>query len=98
MGLQEQMSRADSIGARVREFILRQFPLARKRSIQDEDPLLGNGVLDSLGVLEVVAFVETEFGIQVADEELVPESFQSIASITRFVEMKCRGDSRREDG
>jgi acyl carrier protein len=41
-----------------------------------------------LGVLEVVAFVEQEFGISVADEELVPECFESIAKIARFVDQK----------
>jgi acyl carrier protein len=81
----------DSPHARIRNFILSQFPLARKRAIGDGDPLLGNGILDSLGILEVVSFVETEFGITVADEELLPESFESIASIARFVEDKRSG-------
>lgn len=77
---------------RVRNFIVNQFPLARKRAIGDRDPLLGNGILDSLGILEVVAFVESEFGITVADEELIPESFESIASIARFVDEKRARD------
>ena len=78
----------DSIQPRIREFILNQFPLARKRAIGDGDPLLGHGILDSLGILEVVAFVEREFEITVADEELLPESFESIRSIARFVDEK----------
>jgi len=79
---------ADATVARIRDFILNQFPLARKRGIGDGDPLLGHGILDSLGILEVVGFVEREFGITVADEELLPESFESIASIARFVDGK----------
>ncbi len=79
---------ADSAQSRVRNFILNQFPLARKRAIGDGDPLLGNGILDSLGILEVVAFVEREFEITVADEDLLPERFESIASIARFVEQR----------
>jgi len=78
----------DSAHVRIRSFILNQFPLARKRAIGDGDPLLGSGILDSLGILEVVAFVEREFEITVADEDLLPESFESIASIARFVEDK----------
>jgi len=81
--------------ARIREFVLNQFPLARKRALADGDPLLSHGILDSLGILEVVAFVEREFGITVEDEELVPESFASIASIAQFVDGKlarARGD------
>jgi acyl carrier protein len=78
----------ESSEIRIRAFILDQFPLARKRGIGDRDPLLGNGILDSLGILEVVAFVESEFDITVADEDLLPESFESISSIARFVEGK----------
>jgi acyl carrier protein len=78
----------ESTDVRIRTFILNQFPIARKRGIGNGDPLLGHGILDSLGILEVVAFVEREFGITVADEELVPESFDSIASIARFVDGK----------
>ena len=74
--------------ARIRDFILAKFPLAKKRAIRDDDPLLRTGILDSLGILEVVAFVEGEFGITVADEELVPESFETIATIARFVDGK----------
>ena len=78
--------------ARVREFILGKFPLAKKRGIQDADPLLRTGILDSLGILEVVSFLESEFEITVADEELVPESFETIATIARFVdEKRARG-------
>jgi acyl carrier protein len=86
--LRDPLMRTDGTRARIREFILNQFPLARKRAIGDADALLGTGILDSLGILEVVAFVEREFAITVADEELVPESFESIASIARFVEEK----------
>jgi len=81
----------DSTAGRVRHFILNQFPLARQRAVADEDPLLRTGILDSLGILEVVSFVEAEFGITVADEELVPESFESIATIARFVDGKRAG-------
>lgn len=79
---------AETIPGRIRHFILTTFPLARQRAVGDEDPLLRTGILDSLGILEVVSFLETEFGITVADEELVPESFESIATMARFVDRK----------
>jgi len=81
---------ADSTPGRIRRFIVAQFPLARQRALGDEDPLLRTGILDSLGILEVVAFLEQEFEITVADEELVPESFESIATMARFVDGKRR--------
>lgn len=65
-----------------------KFPLARKQQIKDSDPLLESGVLDSLGVLDLVSFVEQEFSVHVADEELVPENFHTIDRIAAFVESK----------
>jgi acyl carrier protein len=83
---------ASTTESRIREFILGKFPLAKKRAITDDDPLLRTGILDSLGILEVVSFLEGEFAITVADEELVPESFETIATIARFVdEKRARG-------
>lgn len=54
----------------------------------DEYDLLQNDVLDSMGIFEIVSFVEAEFGIQVLDEDLLPENFETIASIARMVESK----------
>jgi len=76
------------VSAQIRKFILDKFPLARKQQIKDSDPLLESGVLDSLGVLDLVSFVEQEFSVHVADEELVPENFQTIDRIAAFVESK----------
>lgn len=73
---------------RIRAFIYEKFPLARKRSINDEHPLLESGIVDSMGILEVVGFMEQEFAIQVGDEELTPENFQTIARLAQFVDAK----------
>jgi acyl carrier protein len=76
------------VSIQIRKFILDKFPLARKQQIKDSDPLLESGVLDSLGVLDLVSFVEQEFSVHVTDEELVPENFQTIDRIAAFVESK----------
>jgi acyl carrier protein len=52
-----------------------------------DTPLL-SGVLDSVNILRLVVFIEERFGIQVQDEELVPENFQSVATLTAYVERK----------
>ena len=70
----------------IRQFIIKKFPLARKRQIQDSDALLETGMLDSQGVLEVVGYIEQTFSITVADEDLVPENFQNINRIAAFIE------------
>jgi len=76
------------INASVRQFILSQFPSARRRALLDTEPLLQSGIIDSLGVLDVVAFIEAEFKIIVDDDDLIPEHFQSIEQITTFIEKK----------
>ncbi len=51
-------------------------------------PLITDKVIDSLGLLSIVSFVEGEYGIEVQDDELVPDTFGSIAAISRLVEAK----------
>jgi len=70
---------------KIREFILEKFPLARKQQLKDTDALLESGILDSLGVLDLVHFIEREFSIIVADEELVPENFQTVDRIAASI-------------
>jgi acyl carrier protein len=77
---------------RIYQYIVEKFPLARKRNIGNHDSLLETGVLDSLGILDLVHFLETEFGFQVADEELLPENFQSVDSISVFVTEKTSAE------
>ena len=76
------------LNERIRNFIVEKFPLARKRGVSLQDDLLGSGIFDSLGILDLVAFVEQNFGIVLSDEELVPENFQSIERLTVFVQSK----------
>lgn len=73
---------------RLRAFILKKFPRARTQNLHDDDSLLESGIVDSLGVLDLVGFVENEFGITVSDEELQPENFRSVSSLTQFVKSK----------
>lgn len=82
------MSEVQTISNQVRDFILKKFPLARKRGVKESDLLLESGVLDSMGVLELVHFIEQEFKVQVSDEELVPENFQSIDGLVSFLRSK----------
>ena len=74
----------------LRQFIIRHFSQARTRALTDEDPLLGSGIVDSLGVLDLVSFIESEFGVTVADEDLIPEHFNSISRIAAYIETKQR--------
>ena len=75
----------------IRAFILEKFPLAKSRSMGDADNLLQSGLVDSLGILDVVAFLEQQFGFTVDDEELIPENFESVDTLTKFTERKLSG-------
>lgn len=79
------------IGRSIREFILKHFPQARRKQIQEADPLLQGGIVDSLGILDVVAFIETQFNVKVDDEDLTPENFQTIVRMSAYVEKKRNG-------
>lgn len=52
---------------------------------------LENGVVDSMNVLELVMFVEESFGIQVCDNEIVPNNFDSVEKLAGFVRSKKAG-------
>ncbi len=78
----------NAIMERIRKFILEHIPQARQMNVQNEDQLLEGGLLDSLGILDVVSYLEEEFSISASDEELTPENFQSIATMASYVEMK----------
>jgi acyl carrier protein len=56
--------------------------------LADDASFLENGVIDSTGVLELIAYVEGHFGITVDDHELVPENLDSINGLMGFVEKK----------
>jgi acyl carrier protein len=52
------------------------------------DDLIQSGIIDSLGIQKLIAFLESSFSINIADEELVPENFESIESIDSFIRNK----------
>jgi acyl carrier protein len=74
----------------IRDYLRQRFPALRNRQIDDHDKLLEGGIIDSLAVLDLVAYLETQFNITLADDDLVPETFQSLASLAAFVEAKAK--------
>lgn len=79
----------------IRSFILTSFLFSDDESkLKNHDSLLEQGIMDSTGVLELVAFLESHFGIKVADEELVPDNLDSVDRIVAFVGRKQPAQSR----
>ena len=75
----------DEIKRQVREFISKNFLFDAKRTVGDDESLLGSGIVDSTGVLELVGFLEGKFNVKFKDEELVGDNFDSIAKISSFI-------------
>ena len=74
-----------SVTAEVEAFILDEIAVGRATSIACDEDLLAGGVIDSLGVTQMGAFLEDRYGIRVTDEELRPVNFQTLARIEAFV-------------
>ena len=75
---------------RVREFILENFYVSDPADLTDEISLIDSGIVDSTGMMDVILFLETEYGIHIDDQEMVPENLESIAQITDFVGQKLQ--------
>ena len=74
-----------NIAAAIRTYIRDNFLFGSDAQLSDRASLLEAGVIDSTGAMELVAFLETQFGIVVDDRDLVPENLDSIDAITSFV-------------
>lgn len=72
----------------LRTFLTSNFYVADAASLGDATSLLEEGIIDSTGVLEVIAFIETSFGITVEDSEMLPDNLDSIERIANFVARK----------
>ena len=74
--------------AKIRSFIIENFLFGNDENLQDDTSFLEEGIVDSTGVLELVGFLEKDFGIKVEDEELVPENLDSINNVAQYLEKK----------
>jgi len=72
----------------IRQFIAHNLLFTEEADYADDASLLDSGILDSFGVMELVAFVEEEFGVQVEDDEILPANFDSVEAIVAYVESK----------
>jgi acyl carrier protein len=77
------------IQERIEEFVLKTFPSTRKHGLKANEKWLEKGLLDSLGILDLVGFIEKEFAITLSDDELLPENFESLSAVSAFVNRKC---------
>ena len=70
--------------AELRRFI--QVELLNGRSLGDSEDILVNGLVDSMGVMRLVAYIEQQFGLKVPPDDLTIENFRTIEVLTRYLE------------
>ena len=81
--------RSETTSENVRNFIeenlMRDTGTAR---LEPEDNLIELGIIDSLGIQKLIGFLESSFSIEISDEELLPENFETVTAICSFVNGK----------
>ena len=91
--MQQQIPTRVEINQKIRQFIEANSPVATQDKLSDTDSLLDNNIIDSMGFLDLVTFVESEFDVAVEDDELLTDNFESIESVTEFVNAKISQDA-----
>ncbi|HNW60197.1 MAG TPA: acyl carrier protein [bacterium] len=59
--------------------------------LKDDDSLTGGGFIDSTGVIELVAYLESTFNLRIEDDEIIPDNFDSVERISRYIALKQSG-------
>ena len=76
MGLREDLSR----------FVAERLLQNRDAKVDPDESLLERGVIDSVGLLNLITFLEAQTGVRVPDDAMVPENFESVSAMERLVE------------
>ncbi len=76
-----------SITEKIRGYII-ETSLSKIDQVKDDTMIFDTGLLDSMGLLFLIEFINEEYNIEVSDEELNPKNFQSIESIVKFINSK----------
>jgi acyl carrier protein len=77
------------IEARIRRFVAENLLFSDDTfAYSDDSSFLDEGVIDSRGVVELVAFVQSSFGVSVASEDITPANFDSVSNLARYLRRK----------
>jgi acyl carrier protein len=76
---------------KVREFVLKNYLFTTEQSaLKSEDSFMKSGIMDSTGILEMIMFLHDEFGVDVMDDEMVPENLDSVNNVVAFLGKKLQ--------
>jgi len=85
-----------SIQDAIENYIVAELLHGRRTHIDRNESLIHAGILDSLTLLQLIAFIEERFGVVVDEADMNPENFQTINAATAFVERKAGGSEARK--
>ncbi len=74
--------------SKVREYIVENFLFGDGEKLNEDTSFMEEGIIDSTGILELVFFIEENFGIKIEDDELVPENMDSLNNIAGYLAIK----------
>lgn len=77
--------RTTAVGQSIRGFIIESFLFGEDTGFTEEASFLENGVIDSMGFLELISYLEDTYNISIEDHELIPDNMDSLANVTSFV-------------
>jgi acyl carrier protein len=77
-----------TVQERVRGYVLESFYVSDPAELTEETSLIDSGIVDSTGMVEVILFLEAEYGFHVEDDETVPENLETITRIAAYVDRK----------
>jgi acyl carrier protein len=80
-----------AIANTLRSFIQENYLLGRDFTFADGDSFLEHSIIDSIGILQLVTFLQDTYGITVQDSELLPENLDSIDAVTAYLCRKLDG-------
>ena len=81
----------------ITKFLLNSFVKESGLVLDDDTSFLEEGIIDSVGVMELVAFLEQTFGFRVEDEEIIPDNFDSINKLLKYIQLKLLGNLHTSD-
>jgi acyl carrier protein len=76
---------------KLRQFVTKELVPDFKGTLSEDESLLKNGVLDSMRIVKLLAYLEKEFGVEISDDEFDPDNFESLNAIARLIAEKKTG-------
>ncbi|WP_224985066.1 acyl carrier protein [Geomonas agri] len=77
----------------IRNFVVENFLFGDAGGLTDDSSFIREGIVDSTGILQLVAYLQERYQVAVADDELIPENLDSVQRVAAFVEGKRQGDA-----